>query len=123
MYLYKSKDHFRSNQSATIVINLRGCEVTPEVTLAQGKFNIKLEVPPEDGYGANNEMWIRCDNVSANDSITQDVDIGSFIFNCFVQCSHISVVFIFYDSQLSLSAHACFHSVWFKNKLMIQFMD
>ncbi|XP_055314735.1 unc-112-related protein [Sitodiplosis mosellana] len=62
LYLYKSKDHFRSNQSATIVINLRGCEVTPEVTLAQGKFNIKLEVPPEDGYGANNEMWIRCDN-------------------------------------------------------------
>lgn len=64
LYLYKSKDHFRSNQTATIVINLRGCEVTPEVTLAQGKFNIKLEVPPEDGYGANNEMWIRCDNVS-----------------------------------------------------------
>lgn len=63
LYLYKSKDHFRSNQSPTIVINLRGCEVTPEVTLAQGKFNIKLEVPPEDGYGANNEMWIRCDSV------------------------------------------------------------
>lgn len=64
LYLYKTKDHFRSNQTPTIVINLRGCEVTPEVTLAQGKFNIKLEVPPEDGYGANQEMWIRCDNVS-----------------------------------------------------------
>lgn len=64
LYLYKTKDQFRSNQSPTIAINLRGCEVTPEVTLAQGRFNIKLEVPPEDGYGANNEMWIRCDNVS-----------------------------------------------------------
>lgn len=65
LYLYKTKDQFRSNQSPTIVINLRGCEVTPEVTLAQGKFNIKLEVPPDDGYGANQEMWIRCDNVSS----------------------------------------------------------
>lgn len=64
LYLYKSKDHFRSNQTPTIAINLRGCEVTPEVTLAQGRFNIKLEVPPEDGSGANNEMWIRCDSVS-----------------------------------------------------------
>lgn len=64
LFLYKSKDQFRSNQAPAIPINLRGCEVTPEVTLAQGKFIIKLEVPPEDGFGANNEMYIRCDNVS-----------------------------------------------------------
>lgn len=64
LFLYKSKDNFRSNQAPALSINLRGCEVTPEVILAQGKFNIKLEVPPEDGFGANNEMWIRCENVS-----------------------------------------------------------
>lgn len=65
LFLYKSKDQFRSNQAPALAINLRGCEVTPEVILAQGKFNIKLEVPPEDGFGANNEMWIRCENVRA----------------------------------------------------------
>lgn len=48
----------------SLLINLRGCEVTPEVILAQNKFNIKLEVPPESGTGANSEMWIRCDDVS-----------------------------------------------------------
>lgn len=63
LFLFKSRENFRSNEAPAIVINLRGCEVTPEVTLAQGKFNIKLEVPPEDGVGANSEMWIRCDNV------------------------------------------------------------
>lgn len=41
-------------------INLRGCEVTPEVNLSQSKFNIKLEVPLE--HNTNSEMWIRCDN-------------------------------------------------------------
>lgn len=69
LFLYKSKDQFRSNQAPAIPINLRGCEVTPEVTLAQGKFIIKLEVPPEDGFGANNEMYIRCDNVSNSISL------------------------------------------------------
>lgn len=46
-----------------MAINLRGCEVTPEVNLTQGKFHIKLEVPPENGVGANSEVWVRCDNV------------------------------------------------------------
>lgn len=62
LYLYKTRDD--SHGAPTLAINLRGCEVTPEVILAQRKFNIKLEVPPEIGNGANTEMWIRCDNVS-----------------------------------------------------------
>lgn len=69
LFLYKSKDSFRSNQAPALTINLRGCEVTPEVILAQAKFNIKLEVPPDDGFGANNEMWIRCENVSTHTGI------------------------------------------------------
>lgn len=64
LLLYKSRDDFRSNGVPAVSINLRGCEVTPEVNLAQGKFNIKLEVPTDDGIGANSEMWIRCDSVS-----------------------------------------------------------
>lgn len=42
-------------------INLRGCEVTPDVSLAQGKYGIKVEVPGPDGMS---EMYIRCDTVS-----------------------------------------------------------
>lgn len=64
LFLFKSRDHFRSNGAPTVAINLKGCEVTPEVNLAQGKFNIKLEVPLENGIGTNSEMWIRCDSVS-----------------------------------------------------------
>lgn len=65
LFLFKSREHFRSNGAPAVAINLRGCEVTPEVNLAQGKFNIKLEVPSDDGIGTNSEVWIRCDNVSA----------------------------------------------------------
>lgn len=64
LYVFKSRDEARSSHPPTYDINLKGCEVTPEVNLAHGKFNIKLEVPPEFGSGANNEYWIRCENVS-----------------------------------------------------------
>lgn len=58
--MYKSRDDARSNNPPQVSINLRGCEVTPEVNLSQSKFNIKLEVPLE--HNTNSEMWIRCDN-------------------------------------------------------------
>lgn len=60
LHLYKSRDDARSNNPPQVTINLRGCEVTPEVNLSQSKFNIKLEVPLEQN--SNSEMWIRCDN-------------------------------------------------------------
>ncbi|XP_058467995.1 unc-112-related protein isoform X2 [Malaya genurostris] len=60
LHLYKSRDDVRSNNVPQITINLRGCEVTPEVNLAHSKFNIKLEVPLEQN--TNSEMWIRCDS-------------------------------------------------------------
>lgn len=41
-------------------INLKGCEVTPDVNISQNKFGIKLEVPSADGMS---EMYIRCDDV------------------------------------------------------------
>lgn len=63
LYLYKSREEAKGGDPA-IRINLRGCEVTPEVNLSQGKFNIKLEVPPEYSSGPNSEMWIRCEHVS-----------------------------------------------------------
>ena len=64
LFLFKSREDYVNHAAASMYINLRGCEVTPEVILAQKKFNIKLELPPESGSGPNNEMWIRCDDVS-----------------------------------------------------------
>lgn len=71
LYLYKSREEARSNSSMPAVsINLKGCEVTPDVILAQGKFSIKLEVPPESGSGANSEVWVRCETVSKTDDMS-----------------------------------------------------
>jgi kindlin 2 len=40
-------------------ISLRGCEVTPDVNLAQAKYGMKLEVPSAEGMS---EIWLRCDS-------------------------------------------------------------
>ena len=41
--------------------NLKGCEVTPDINLAQGKFQFKLEIPSAEGM---TELWLRCNGVS-----------------------------------------------------------
>lgn len=68
LYLYKSREEARTNSGTpAVAINLKGCEVTPDVILAQNRFGIKLEVPPESGSGANSEVWVRCETVSGLD--------------------------------------------------------
>ncbi|XP_046402774.1 unc-112-related protein-like isoform X1 [Ischnura elegans] len=57
--LYKTKEDAMKGAAPAHAINLRGCEVTPEVNLASRKFGIKLEVPSSEGMS---EMWIRCDS-------------------------------------------------------------
>eukprot|EP00069_Balaena_mysticetus_P000671 bmy_14743T0 len=42
-------------------LNLRGCEVVPDVNVAGRKFGIKLLIPVADGM---NEVYLRCDHVS-----------------------------------------------------------
>jgi kindlin 2 len=59
--LYKNREEAGGSESPVYVINLRGCEVTPDVHLSQGRYGIRLEVPSAEGM---TEMWIRCDNVS-----------------------------------------------------------
>lgn len=54
LQLYKSP-----GGSLVQVINLRDCEVTPDLNLSQKKYGIKLEVPSAEGMS---EMWIRCDS-------------------------------------------------------------
>ncbi|XKL59602.1 hypothetical protein PGB90_000618 [Kerria lacca] len=56
--LYKNQVDGISGTLPIHVINLRGCEVTPDVNLSQNKFGIKLEVPSPEGMS---EMWIRCE--------------------------------------------------------------
>lgn len=56
--LYKSQEEAKAGAAPQYTINLRGCEVTPEVNLQQRKYDIKLEVPSAEGMS---EMKIRCD--------------------------------------------------------------
>ncbi|KAI4803947.1 hypothetical protein KUCAC02_025592, partial [Chaenocephalus aceratus] len=53
---YKSKEE--SHGTPAHQMNLRGCEVTPDVNISSQKFNIKLLIPVADGM---NEIWLRCD--------------------------------------------------------------
>uniref|UniRef100_A0A8C7FX91 FERM domain containing kindlin 2 n=2 Tax=Oncorhynchus TaxID=8016 RepID=A0A8C7FX91_ONCKI len=53
---YKSKEEAHGTPS--LQMNLRGCEVTPDVNISAQKFNIKLLIPVADGM---NEIWLRCD--------------------------------------------------------------
>lgn len=55
---YKSREDAQ-HSSPMSEFSLRGCEVTPDVNLSQGKFIIKLEVPAADGMS---EMFLRCDS-------------------------------------------------------------
>lgn len=61
MKLYKSREDCNAGAAPVTEVNLRGCEVTPEVNISQGKYAIKLEVAGPEGMS---EMWIRCDSVS-----------------------------------------------------------
>ncbi|XP_036910222.1 fermitin family homolog 2 isoform X7 [Sturnira hondurensis] len=54
---YKSKEE--STGTPAHQMNLRGCEVTPDVNISGQKFNIKLLIPVAEGM---NEIWLRCDN-------------------------------------------------------------
>ncbi|MEQ2164688.1 Fermitin 2, partial [Goodea atripinnis] len=55
---YKSKEEAHGTPAHQM--NLRGCEVTPDVNISGQKFNIKLLIPVADGM---NEIWLRCDTV------------------------------------------------------------
>ncbi|KAJ8925683.1 hypothetical protein NQ315_009530 [Exocentrus adspersus] len=59
LFMYKSREEMMHGQNAVFNINLKGCEVTPDVNISQNKYVIKLEVPSSDGMS---EMYIRCDD-------------------------------------------------------------
>ncbi|CAG9860736.1 unnamed protein product [Phyllotreta striolata] len=59
LYMYKSREEMMHGQNPVLNVNLKGCEVTPDVNITQGKYVIKLEVPGTDGMS---EMYVRCDD-------------------------------------------------------------
>ncbi|NXK88893.1 FERM1 protein, partial [Formicarius rufipectus] len=58
-----SISYFKNEESAQgepiEKLNLKGCEVVPDVNVAAKKFGIKLLIPVADGM---NEVYLRCDN-------------------------------------------------------------
>ncbi|NXF04233.1 FERM1 protein, partial [Smithornis capensis] len=58
-----SISYFKNKESAQgepiEKLNLKGCEVIPDVNVAAKKFGIKLLIPVADGM---NEVYLRCDN-------------------------------------------------------------
>ena len=58
---YKTSDAAARGIDAVLQVNLKGCEVPPEVNLSQQKYQIKLEIPSAEGMS---EMWLRFDTVS-----------------------------------------------------------
>lgn len=61
LFLYKSRDEYDAKFGPVADVNLRGCEVTPDVNLSANKFAIKLEVPGDSASATNQEIWIRCE--------------------------------------------------------------
>ncbi|KAF1545349.1 hypothetical protein FQV19_0005188, partial [Eudyptula minor] len=61
-----SVSYFKNKESAQgepiEKLNLKGCEVVPDVNVAAKKFGIKLLIPVADGM---NEVYLRCENVSS----------------------------------------------------------
>ncbi|XP_078714539.1 fermitin family homolog 2-like [Lampetra fluviatilis] len=54
---YKNKEDSAGVPLQTM--NLKGCEVAPDVNISGQRFNIKLMIPVPEGM---NEIWLRCDN-------------------------------------------------------------
>nr|CAH7760202.1 unnamed protein product [Callosobruchus chinensis] len=59
LYMYKTKEEMMAGENPVFNINLKGCEVTPDVNITQSKYVIKLEVPSPEGMS---EMYIRCED-------------------------------------------------------------
>ncbi|XP_037085700.1 unc-112-related protein-like isoform X2 [Pollicipes pollicipes] len=57
LYLYKSEEE--ADQQPYLQVDLKGCEVVPDVNIAGGKYGIKLQVPAPDGLS---DMMLRCES-------------------------------------------------------------
>ncbi|TRY72192.1 hypothetical protein TCAL_00238 [Tigriopus californicus] len=57
---FKSKeDSMDYTQGPSFTVNLKGCEISPEVNIAQGRYGIRLSIPSQDGMS---DLWLKCDS-------------------------------------------------------------
>lgn len=61
LFLTAFKSAEETNTNPVFRANLRGCEVTPDVTISQNKYHIKLFVPGSEGGDALEEIVVKCD--------------------------------------------------------------
>ncbi len=57
---YRSQDDAHDQVKPSFVVNLKGCEITPDVNISQDRYGIKLSVPSADGMS---DLWLKCDTV------------------------------------------------------------
>ena len=60
---YRSQEDAHDQLKPRFTINLKGCEVTPEVNISHHRYGIKLAVPSAEGMS---DLWLKCDSVSAS---------------------------------------------------------
>ena len=53
--------HTDKMNTMNIFIILQGCEVAPDINIANSKYGIHLSVPSADGMS---DLWLKCDSVN-----------------------------------------------------------
>ena len=76
---YRCQDDAHDQMKPRFIVNLKGCEVTPDVNISQHRYGIKLAVPSADGMS---DLWLKCDNVSFI-VLLKDYSLYSYSFEQF----------------------------------------
>ena len=79
MSAYRCQDDAHDQMKPRFIVNLKGCEVTPDVNISQHRYGIKLAVPSADGMS---DLWLKCDNVSFI-VLLKDYSLYSYSFEQF----------------------------------------
>jgi kindlin 2 len=57
---YRCQEDAHDQLKPSFVVNLKGCEITPDVNIAHHRYGIKLSVPSAEGMS---DLWLKCENV------------------------------------------------------------
>ena len=60
-FTFRSQEDAQDQMKPRFTINLKGCEITPEVNISNHRYGIKLAVPSAEGMS---DLWLKCDSVS-----------------------------------------------------------
>ena len=61
IYHLKIRVHTDKMNIMNISMILQGCEVAPDINIANSKYGIHLSVPSADGMS---DLWLKCDSVN-----------------------------------------------------------